>query len=94
MTHTKSILITGSLFFLSACAPNEVPIDQGGYYHSGIYFGANFSSTYKKGIKDGCTTAKGDYKKSHWFFKNKKDYADGWFSGRNKCRPKMLARKG
>jgi len=86
MTYTKTILLLGSTLLFSACTPNEVPLNEGGYYHSGIYFGSNFSDIYKKGIKDGCTTSKGKYKKSRTFFKHKKEYADGWFLGRNKCR--------
>jgi len=86
MTFTKTILLSSTIFLLSACMPNEVPVEDGGYYHSGIYFGAHFPDIYKKGIRDGCTTAKGKYKKSHWLFNNKKEYVDGWFLGRNKCR--------
>jgi len=86
MQLAKTLLLSGTIFLFSACAPTEVPKHEGGYYYSGIYFGANFSDAYKKGIRDGCTTAKGTYKKSHWFFQNKKEYADGWFLGRHKCR--------
>ncbi len=93
MTYAKSILTAILLFVLSACSPNEVPISKGGYYHSGIYFGSGFPDIYKKGIRDGCTTAKGNYKKSHWLFQNKKDYVDGWFLGRNRCRPELLNKK-
>ncbi len=81
-----TIILTGSLLLFNACSPNEAPVNEGGYYHSGIYFGTNFPSNYKKGIQDGCTTAKGNYKKSHWLFNNNKDYNNGWFLGRNRCR--------
>ena len=57
-----------------------------GYYHSGIYFGKNLPATYKRGIRDGCTTAKGLYKKSHKLFNNDQYYNDGWFLGRNRCK--------
>ena len=93
MTYAKSILITSSLLFLSACSSSEVPVKEGGYYHSDIYFGSHFPDIYKKGIQDGCTTAKGNYKKSHQLFQNKKDYVDGWFLGRNKCRYELLTKK-
>jgi len=86
MKYTKTILLSSSILLFNACSPNELPINEGGYYHSHIYFGANLANAYKKGIRDGCTTAKGKYKKSHWFFNNKKEYVDGWFVGRNKCR--------
>jgi len=82
------LLIAGSttLFYLSGCGSTKVPESKGGYTHSGIYFGKNFSDNLKKGTEDGCTTAKGDYKKSHTLFKNDKDYNDGWFLGRNRCK--------
>ncbi len=86
MTYTKTILLTSTIFLYNACTPTEVPVHEGGYYYNEIYFGANLTDVYKKGIKDGCTTSKGTYKKSHWLFQNKKDYVDGWFLGRNKCR--------
>lgn len=86
MSYSKSILLFPTLFFLTACSPKEVPVHEGGYYHSGIFFGSHFSKAYKKGIKDGCRTAKGTYTKSSWSFQNKKAYADGWFLGRNKCK--------
>ena len=90
MFQKKSILLLfiGSiiLFYLTGCGSSKVPESKGGYYHSGIYFGKNFSYYFKNGIEDGCTTAKGDYKKSHTFFNNNRDYNNGWFLGRNRCR--------
>ncbi len=90
MFQKKSILlwIAGSttLLYLTGCGSSKVPESKGGYYHSGIYFGKNFSDTLKKGTEDGCTTAKGNYKKSHRLFNNDKDYNDGWFLGRNRCK--------
>ena len=82
------LLIAGSttLLYLTGCGSSKVPESRGGYYHSGIYFGKNFSENLKKGTEDGCTTAKGDYKKSHVLFNNDKDYNDGWFLGRNRCK--------
>ena len=40
---------------------------------------------YKKGLRDGCTTAKGKYNKNHSQFRNNVNYHDGWFEGRRKC---------
>jgi hypothetical protein len=81
-----SIMILLSPLFYTGCSSSKVPVSRGGYYHSGIYFGKNFSETFKQGIEDGCTTSKGDYKKSHSLFNNDKDYNDGWFLGRNRCK--------
>jgi len=81
-----TIILANSLLLFNACTPNQMPVIEGGYYHSEIYFGKNFSTNYQQGISDGCTTAKGNYKKSHTLFKNDYDYNKGWFLGRNKCR--------
>jgi len=89
MNHIKpmtTIILANSLLLFNACTPNDTPVSKGVYYHSGIYFGKYFSENYQQGIADGCTTAKGDYKKSHTLFNNNKDYNDGWFLGRNRCK--------
>jgi len=79
-------LIFLSLLFLNSCAQHGVPRNKGGYYYHHIYFGTHLTRHYKKGIRDGCNTARGDYKKSHWLFNNSHDYYSGWFLGRSKCR--------
>jgi len=82
------LLLLGSLY--SGCAPTKVPPAKGGYYYSGIYFGTHFSNEYKRGIKDGCTTAKGSYVKNHKLFNNNDDYNNGWFLGRNRCKDLLV----
>ena len=74
-----------SLMFIG-CATSHIPESEGGYYHEKIYFGKDLSTNMKKGIVDGCTTAKGHYKKSHTRFNHDKDYYEGWFLGRKKCK--------
>ncbi|MCO4845901.1 MAG: hypothetical protein KC427_07785 [Sulfurovum sp.] len=89
MFYRKSIsflLIASTLFYLTGCGHKKDPVAKSGYYHSGIYFGKNFSANYQQGITDGCTTAKGLYRKSHALFNKDKGYNDGWFLGRNRCR--------
>ena len=91
---TISLLLLGSLgFYFSACGSSKVSASKGGYMHSGIYFGKHFPPNYQQGIADGCTTAKGDYKKSHKLFNNDSDYNQGWFLGRNRCRPLLVIDK-
>ena len=91
---TISLLLLGSLsFYFSACGSAKAPVNQGGYYHSGIYFGKHFPPNYQQGIADGCTTAKGDYKKSHKLFNEDFNYNQGWFLGRNRCRPLLVLDK-
>lgn len=89
MFHQKTISISlflTLLFFFNACKQEQKPVFKEGYYHSGIYFGKNFSADYQQGIADGCSTAKGVYTKSHYLFNNRHDYNDGWFLGRNRCK--------
>ena len=83
-TKQMTFIITVASFF-GGCGSN-VPADQGGYYYNNIYFGSHLPKAYKRGVRNGCDTAKGQYTKSHWFFHAKKDYVDGWFMGRNKCK--------
>ncbi len=96
MSYTKTIkiiLLIGSLSFFTACAPRNVPVNEGGYYYSRIFFGIHFPPDYKKGIQDGCDTAKGEYTKSHTLFKNNKNYNTGWFLGRNRCHGLLVVDK-
>ena len=84
---TISYLVMSSLlFYFTGCVHQNEPLAKTGYYHSGIYFGKNFSANYQQGIADGCTTAKGEYRKSHTLFNNDQNYNDGWFLGRNRCK--------
>jgi len=85
------LLLSTSLIVFTACGkPDKLSVKDGGFYESGIYFGSNFSEGYKRGIKDGCATAKGDYKKSHYLFKTNIDYNDGWFLARNRCKHLLI----
>ena len=86
-----SLFLVGStLLLLQNCGSSKVPASQGGFTHSGIYFGKHFPPNYQQGIVDGCTTAKGNYKKSHNLFNTSIDYYNGWFLGRNRCRNLLI----
>jgi len=96
MYHLKTLsllLITGSLVCFTGCTNTKKPVYKEGYHHSGIYFGKNFSPDYQQGIADGCSTAKGVYTKSHDLFNNRRDYNDGWFLGRNRCRHLLVVKE-
>ncbi len=43
------------------------------------------SGLYKDGLKDGCTTAEGNYSKDRDAFNHFADYHEGWFHGRQYC---------
>jgi len=83
-TKKMAFIVLGASFF-AGCHSN-VPANKSGYYYNNIYFGSHLPPAYIRGVSDGCDTAKGQYTKSHWFFHYKKDYTDGWFMGRNKCK--------
>ena len=88
---TVSFLAIGSaLFYFTGCGHETAPLSKMGYYHSGIYFGKNFSANYQQGIADGCTTSKGVYTKSHTLFNNDQNYNNGWFLGRNRCKHLLI----
>ena len=82
----KIVFISSTLLFIASCGDKKLSPSQGGYKYKGVYFGSHFTKHYKEGIRDGCDTARGLYKKGHWLFKNSNDYNNGWFFGRNKCR--------
>lgn len=72
-TYAQSLLIFSTFsLFITACAKGEPDLSKK-------------SSLFKQAFKDGCKTAKGYYTKNHKAFNNRKEYYDGWFSGRNYC---------
>jgi len=92
--YTTSVFIMGTaLFVLQNCGSSKIPTSQGGFTHSGIYFGKHFPLDYQQGIADGCTTSKGYYKKSHTLFNSSIDYNNGWFLGRSRCRHLLVVEK-
>jgi uncharacterized protein YcfL len=48
---------------------------------------ANISNhiMFNQGLSDGCTTAKGHYKKESHLFRSDPNYNAGWFHGRKNC---------
>jgi hypothetical protein len=105
MRYTKIILLVSVIVLLNACGKRKLrQSSQYNYYHQGIYFGRHVTPTYKAGVRDGCQTAKGFYKKDSRAFNqqiqpmygDKKYYSkyntyhNGWFMGRNKCRKLLV----
>ena len=93
MRTTSLFILSTTLLLLQNCGASKVPASQGGFTHSGIYFGKHFPANYQQGIVDGCTTAKGTYKKSHRLFNTSRDYNNGWFLGRSRCRHLLVIEK-
>jgi hypothetical protein len=46
---------------------------------------SNRSEEFRRGHKDGCRTAHGEYTKDSESFRNEQEYHDGWFAGRSAC---------
>ena len=88
MKTTATLIVTLglSMLFTGCNEGNQLPPSQGGFHYRGIYFGKITNSAYKRGIQDGCETARGFYTKSHAQFQQDDNYYNGWFLGRNKCR--------
>jgi hypothetical protein len=82
----RVILSIAIMSFLASCSTQNVSPKEGGYYYKNIYFGSHRSTHYKQGVQDGCSTAQGNYLKAHTLFRENRDYYDGWFLGRNRCR--------
>ncbi len=89
MTYTKFTLITLSLsaaFLFSGCT--GAGPSKNDFVYQGHNFGANRDVNYRMGVRDGCTTAAGDYAKNHEKFKSNSGYRVGWENGRMHCKGK------
>jgi hypothetical protein len=93
MTYTKitlaSIFLAGTLFF-TGCgeAPNldGIATSSGDFVYRNHNFGSNRDTEYRKGVKDGCHTSDGDYRKNHALFNAENGYRVGWEHGRMHCK--------
>ena len=81
-----SLFMTGTLF-ISGCGggPSMGSVSDADFVYHGHNFGENRNADYKHGVKDGCTTSDGNYKKNHTLYKNDLSYHDGWEHGRLHC---------
>ncbi len=89
----SGLFVFVSLFIINGCGNNN-KLDLGncgdGYYcYKNINFGKTRGADYEKGIRDGCTTAEGEFTKDYSMSSSSKDYYDGWILGRSKCKQKL-----
>ncbi len=75
-------IITLSIVVFSGCGSALKPHDP-----YTVKIPENMSESFKKGMEDGCNTAKGEYTKNSDSFNSDEDYKNGWFAGRSKCNP-------
>jgi hypothetical protein len=93
MKVSKLYLIIMSIFAFSSvanCAPfdhgADVVIDNNLYYYGGFNFGANRDSNFRQGVKDGCESARGNWRKNIFMYNHILSYRDGWKTGYDRCR--------
>ena len=97
MRYTKTLITSTAIaagFLLSACTSSDINsydnnVYQGSnYIYQGINFGSDRDASFKKGVRDACRTAGGNYTKDHSQFKNNESYRTGWEDGRLQCKGK------
>jgi len=73
--------------FFTACTSSGVNSVGGGeiYTYKEMNFGSNRTTSFKRGVVDGCDTAAGDYRKDHNAFNIDQNYRMGWGDGRLQC---------
>ncbi len=86
------IVLVCSSFFVgcssrSSASPNSC--QKGMYCYKNINFGKSRGYSYEKGIRDGCKTANGFFRKDYALSNRNKEYFDGWILGRSKCRQQL-----
>jgi len=61
-------------------------MEKAGYFcHKGHNFGRNVTPAYKKGVKDGCRTGEGYFRRDYTLSTSSADYRSGWDAGRAAC---------
>jgi len=81
----KKIITTSCIalaLFVTGCAQKQKTNRYPDVYHGKL---DKNSYGYKKGLREGCKTAKGTYTKNHTKFRSNVNYHEGWFEGRRKC---------
>ncbi len=79
-------LFTLALFAGCAHQPNKADVKMPTYSCQEQTFHGYFNKEAKRGLCDGCMSAKGDYIKDHQLFQSSDNYRFAWFLGRNRCK--------
>ncbi|WP_456430138.1 hypothetical protein [Nitratifractor sp.] len=88
--YAMPLLIT--LILLSGCTGSTgslcTPTDRrsGSFCYDGINFGQNEDPLFRRGVRDGCETAKGYFRKAYSLSASSASYRRGWEAGRARCR--------
>lgn len=95
-TLIKPIRILGStaglLFLLSGCGSGPRLCDARAYSsghvcYRGLDFGVSSDPDYRAGVRDGCETGDGTFRKDYRLSRSSAAYRQGWDRGRTLCRP-------
>ena len=86
-----SIFLTLSFFALLGCSGNNENVNmpdcgKGSYCYKGFNFGPSQGSKFEKGVRDGCKTAEGWFRKDYSLSSDSVEYKNGWILGRTKCK--------
>ncbi len=85
-----SLLSLASIAMLVGCSNSSDAIpsscQDGMYCYNSINFGKSEGSDFEQGVRDGCHTAEGNFKKDYSKSSSSKTYVDGWMLGRSKCK--------
>ena len=90
----NTISIGTLIFITNSCSNSQAELSlsncgNGNFCYNNINFGPSRGKNYELGIKDGCTTAEGEFTKNYYLSSSDKDYFDGWMLGRSKCKQKL-----
>jgi len=90
-TWSLWVITWGIAGILGGCA-SSVPcgpeaIRSGTFCYEGHDFGRNTDPDYRQGVRDGCQTGKGYFRKDYARAHRSAEYTQGWIKGRTLCRP-------
>jgi len=83
--------LTAVAFSLSGCIPSGgrcFPyMQKAGYFcYKAHNFGKDVSENYRQGVKDGCSTGEGRFRRNYHLSGISSDYKKGWDDGRAFCK--------
>jgi len=88
-----SFLLTTAGVVTTGCAPaspahcSAGAVRAGYFCYEGINFGRSDDPLYRQGVRDGCQTGKGYFRKNYRLSGSSENYRRGWNKGRATCRP-------
>ena len=86
----KVSLVSIATIIVGCSSNNENVIpstcQDGMYCYKNINFGKSTGADFEKGVRDGCRTAEGDFRKDYSMSSSSASYTNGWMLGRSKCK--------